>query len=145
MLSGRMILPRLHRRSRSSRKPLQQQAEVVQQLSTQEMNLRGLVQRQCSLHHHQDQHLQGMFKVQLLSILQQLLPQLQAIHLVHQSRPYQSQSQKWRVRRPTSILYLNQLSRVRPTSKSDIRHFHMINRLHRQCLWHHLPQLICRG
>ena len=55
MLSVRMILPRLQRRSRSSRKPLQQQAEAVQQLSTQEMNLQGLVPHQCSLHHHQSQ------------------------------------------------------------------------------------------
>ena len=45
----------------------------------------------------------------------------------------------------SSILYLNQLNRVRPTSKSVIRHFHMSSKLHRQCLWHHLPQLICRG
>ena len=53
MLSDRMILPGLLRRSRSSRRPLQQQADPGQQLSIQEMNLRRLVQHQCSLHHHQ--------------------------------------------------------------------------------------------
>ena len=34
---------------------------------------------------------------------------------------------------------------VRPTSKCVTRHFHMSSKLHRQRLWHHLLQLICRG
>ena len=58
------------------------------------------------------------------------------------SKAYASQG---RVRQLTSIHCLNQLNRVRPTSKNDTRHFHMINSLHRQCLWHHLPQLTRRG
>ena len=75
MLFVRMILPRLQRRSRSfQRKPLQQQADLGQQLSIQEMNLQGLVLHQRSLHHHQGQFPHGMFNLRVSSIHRQLLP-----------------------------------------------------------------------
>ena len=61
-----MILPRLQCRSRSfRRKPLQQQAEVGQQLSIQKKNLQGLVLHQCSLHHLQSRCLRGMFNLKV--------------------------------------------------------------------------------
>ena len=42
-------------------------------------------------------------------------------------------------------LYLNQLSRVRPTSKCVIRPFQKSSRIQCRRLWHHLQQLTCRG
>ena len=49
---------RLQRRNLSlQRRPLQQQEEVGQQVSIQEMNFQGLVQHQCSHHHLQSHHL----------------------------------------------------------------------------------------
>ena len=67
--------PSLQCRSRSfQRKPFQQQAEEDQQLSIQEMNLRGLVLRRFSHHHLQSHHRRGKLNLKGCSNHQQLLP-----------------------------------------------------------------------
>ena len=117
-----MIPPRLQLHTGPfQRKPLQQHAEVGQQGSTQKMSLQGLVLSQSSQLH--------------LRSFQDLLQPRQHIHLVHLSKPFPNQSNNLPKQLHWSIPYLNQLSRVRPISRCDTRHFHGISR-------HHL-QLIC--
>ena len=133
MLFVNMILLKLQHHNRYfQRKPLQQQAEVGQQGSTQGMSLQGLARHRFNYHHLQvGVHLDSYSNDSELS--------------TYLSKHFLNQLKKWQVQRPSSTLYLNQHSRVRPTSKGAIKPFRKGSRLHCRLLWHHLPQLICRG